>query len=104
VTEVAPKPPGPGRAAILYPADGQIIAIDPDIPADSQRVQFQAESAPSGASWRLDGALVAAAGEVFWAPVPGPHRLTLLDADGRELDAVEFEVRGSPVAAPAPAH
>jgi len=103
VTEVAPKPPGPGRAAILYPADGQIIAIDPDIPADSQRVQFQAESAPSGASWRLDGALVAAAGEVFWAPAPGRHRLTLLDADGRELDAVEFEVRGSPIAAPAPA-
>jgi penicillin-binding protein 1C len=102
VMQVAPKAPAGGRAMILYPADGQIIAIDPDIPADSQHVQFQADSAPRGSSWHLDGALVAAGGEALWSPAPGRHRLALLDPDGRELDAVEFEVRGSPVATPAP--
>jgi penicillin-binding protein 1C len=94
VSQVVAKTPGPGRASIVYPADGQIIAVDPDIPADSQRVQFQADAIPSGSSWRLDGTIVAATGPALWSPAPGRHRLALLAADGTELDAVEFEVRG----------
>jgi penicillin-binding protein 1C len=31
-----------GHPAIVYPARGQIIAVDPDIPPDTQRVQFRA--------------------------------------------------------------
>jgi penicillin-binding protein 1C len=95
------KPPESGAASIVYPADGQIIAVDQDIPMDSQRVQFQAEAAPPGSSWRLDGVLVAGTSAAVWLPAPGRHRLGLFDAAGRTLDAVEFEVRGGPVAAPA---
>jgi penicillin-binding protein 1C len=97
VTHVVAKAAGPARAAILYPADGQIIAIDPDIPVESQRVHFLAEGAPDGAGWSLDGVLLTGAGPAFWLPVPGRHRLSLLDAQGGELDAVEFEVRGNAV-------
>ena len=64
--------PNRASASIVYPADGQIIAVDPDIPADSQRVQFQAEAAPAGSSWQLDGVLVAGAGAALWSPAAGP--------------------------------
>jgi penicillin-binding protein 1C len=102
VSQILPKASESAAASIVYPADGQIIAMDPDIPTGSQRVQFQAEAAPAGATWQLDGALVAGAGAVLWPPAPGRHRLGLFDAAGRALDTVEFEVRGSPGAAPAP--
>jgi penicillin-binding protein 1C len=78
---------------IVYPARGQIIALDPDIPPEAQRVRFAASGPQAeGASWRLDGAPLARDG--FWVPVPGRHVLSLHDPHGRELDRVEFEVRG----------
>ncbi len=87
-------------ASIVYPADGQIIAVDPDIPADSQRVQFQAQASPAGLEL---GARRGAGGRrgcgALVTLVQGRHRLGLLDAGGTTLDSVEFEVRGSPVAA-----
>ena len=99
VGQILEKTSDSSVASIVYPADGQIIAVDPDIPADSQRVQFQAQAAPAGSSWQLDGVPMAGAGSVLWSPSPGRHRLGLFDAGGRALDSVEFEVRGSPVAA-----
>ena len=84
---------------ILYPADAGIIAIDPDIPAASQRVFFQAQ-AGRGLRWSLDGADIGAAGTDFaWFPVPGRHRLALLDAQDKEVAASSFQVRGNAMAA-----
>lgn len=81
---------------IRYPGNGSIIAIDPDIPPERQRVFLQAQAAQA-LSWRLDGVVVAPASSGFaWHPVPGTHRLELSDADGRIVDAVGFEVRGAP--------
>ena len=99
VTEVLEKTSASAAASIVYPADGQIIALDPDIPTDSQRVQFEAQSAPAGSSWQLDGGAVAGTDAVLWPPALGRHRLALLDALGNALDSIEFEVRGSPAAA-----
>jgi penicillin-binding protein 1C len=105
IDEVLEKTSAASEASIVYPADGQIIAVDPDIPADSQRVQFEAQAAPPGSSWRLDGAVLAAGNAVLWSPAPGRHRLGLFDSAGRALDSVEFEVRGGPASAgSAPAH
>jgi penicillin-binding protein 1C len=102
VDHVAAKPAGSARVGILYPAAGQIIAVDPDIPVEAQRVRFQA-AAPDGVKWLLDGEEMASSEEeVFWSPVPGRHALSLRDAEGIELDRVEFEVRGA-LAAAAPA-
>jgi penicillin-binding protein 1C len=102
VSQVLLKSAEPGAASIVYPADGQIIAVDPDIPNASQRVQFEAEAAPTGSSWQLDGVVLAGASPVLWPPAPGRHRLGLYDAAGTVLDTVEFEVRGGPVVAPTP--
>jgi len=77
---------------IAYPAEGTILALDPDIPAERQRVFFAMEPALPAAKWRLDGAEVAA-GE-GWRPRGGEHALRLVDAEGRVLDQVRFLVRG----------
>ncbi len=82
-------------AHIAYPGQGAIIALDPDIPPQNQRIALQLSGAPGpGWQWRIDGrTLGRTADEVLWRPSPGRHRLALIDADGRELESVSFEVR-----------
>jgi penicillin-binding protein 1C len=82
----AAQPP----AAIVQPADGDILALDPDIPAASQRLRPRAVNPPPGARWLIDDQ--ALAGE-DWPLARGRHSLVLLDGDGRAVDRVEFEVR-----------
>ena len=82
-------------AHIAYPGQGSIIALDPDIPPERQRVALQLSGQPdAGWQWRIDSeALGSAANEVLWRPRPGRHRLTLLDRNNRALESVGFEVR-----------
>ena len=82
-------------AHIAYPGQGTIIALDPDIPPQNQRIALQLSGAPGpGWQWRVDGRTVGrATEELLWRPSPGRHRLALIDADGRELETVSFEVR-----------
>ena len=82
-------------ARIAYPADGSIIALDPDIPPSSQRVplRLSAPAAP-GWKWKLDGKPLARAGAAFlWLPQPGKRRLELENERGELIDGVNFEVR-----------
>ncbi|HYD82080.1 MAG TPA: penicillin-binding protein 1C [Paucimonas sp.] len=80
---------------IRYPGEGVVIAIDPDIPEPNQRLFFQAQGARD-LVWRLDGVVLGDAGsDHAWRPVPGEHRLELLDRDGKTIDAVGFQVRGA---------
>jgi len=84
------------RVRIVYPADGQIVAIDPDIPAHLQRVRFQAEGGESrNLRWRLNDEDAPQDG--MWAPVPGHWSLRLIDQAGEVHDEVRFEVRGNAV-------
>lgn len=80
---------------IVYPVDGSILAVDPDIPAGRERVLFQAQ-AGEGLRWRLDDeALGPADGSRAWRPTVGAHRLELLDAAGQVRASSRFEVRGN---------
>jgi penicillin-binding protein 1C len=82
-------------ARIESPAEGSIIAIDPDIPTDLQRVNFEAGRGANGARWILDGReRCAVSSACLWQPVPGMHRLALVGAENRVLDQVAFQVRG----------
>jgi penicillin-binding protein 1C len=93
---VAAKAAGTVRAGIAYPGGGSIIALDPDIPHNVQRVRFVASPPLPGQRWRLDGETLGVPDEpVLWAPQPGRHDLVLVDAGGEELDRVHFEVRGA---------
>ena len=79
---------------ILYPTNGTVIAMDPDIPIKHQRVQFSSRGAEDIA-WLVDGASVGNGIEVGWTPSGGRHKLVLTDLQGNELDSVSFEVRGA---------
>jgi penicillin-binding protein 1C len=90
-------PPG-GRddgARITAPADGTIIALDPDIPPARQRVRFEAEG--RGLQWRVDGRAFALGDRALWLPWPGRHVVELADARGQVLDRIRLEVRGAGV-------
>ena len=82
-------------ARIAYPSDGSILALDPDIPPQNQKLPLRLSApAEAGWQWRMDGHKVGAADrEQRWLPQPGRHRLALLDRKGQELDVVSFEVR-----------
>ncbi|MCW5623769.1 MAG: penicillin-binding protein 1C [Burkholderiales bacterium] len=95
VAEVSAKPSVVAGARILYPADGAVLALDPDIPADVQRVRFSADTESAGFTWWLDGGPAPIDGAGFWHPVAGRHELVLIDGNGRERDRIRFEVRGS---------
>ncbi|MGH8565216.1 MAG: transglycosylase domain-containing protein [Gammaproteobacteria bacterium] len=95
------------RPHIVYPGRDMSIALDPDIPAERQRLFLRAEPALPELAWQIDRVpFVSAAGTspagtspagtsaAGWRPVVGRHRLTLLDANGRIVDSMVFEVRG----------
>ena len=85
------------RPHIVYPGRDMSIALDPDIPAERQRLFPRAEPALPGLAWQIDRVpFTSAAGTspAGWRPVPGRHHLTLLDPNGRVVDSVVFEVRG----------
>jgi len=93
-----PKAPPVGAVArITAPASGTVIALDPDIPPTSQRLQFTATG--GAVHWRLDGKFLGRGPRLAWLPWPGRHLVQITDAQGRVLDEVRLEVRGAGVAA-----
>jgi len=91
----SPRPFASPMPGIIAPASRSIIALDPDIPPDRQRLVFEAEGTDATMRWVLDGRSIGRAAIPYaWAPRPGKHALTLADAARRPLDTVTFEVRG----------
>lgn len=81
-------------ARIASPANGMVIAIDPDIPPAFQRVPLSANGVSDGMVMKLNGAVVGkATGKVLWSPKPGTHVLAIEDREGRMLDTAKFVVR-----------
>ncbi|WP_092354386.1 penicillin-binding protein 1C [Collimonas sp. OK242] len=98
--------------AIRYPTPGMLVALDPDIPPQRQRIRFAADGLSNG-WWRLDGKMLAPpAGKngkkashqaaapdpqlaLDWMPWPGRHVLELLNHEMAVVDQVRFEVRGA---------
>ncbi len=74
------------RPRIVAPADGTVIALDPDIPRDRQRIAIIVTGTGAVA---IDGRALPGR---LWSPIPGVHRLTLRDG-GREIDHVRLTVR-----------
>jgi penicillin-binding protein 1C len=82
-------------ARIIAPANGTIVALDPDIPPNRQRLSFTAEG--HKLRWRMDGKEFAQGGQVQWLPWPGRHVVQLMDASGKVADEIKLEVRGAGV-------
>ena len=80
---------------ILYPPSGTILALDPDIPPEIQKVFFISQTEKEDLQWMLNGTLMEGIGKtVSWSPKAGNHFLAMLDREGNVLDSIQFEVRG----------
>ena len=80
---------------ITAPTTGTIIALDPDIPPNRQRVTFTADGA--NVRWLMDGKPFAKGSSTQWLPWPGRHVVQLTGERGQVLDEVRIEVRGAGV-------
>lgn len=101
LTRVASKSVEATRVSIAYPGNGTIIALDPDIPEQVQRVRFTMRPEVEGYRWQLNGTILQSGpSTTLWRPEAGLHTLGLLSAMGQLADQIRFEVRGS-LAAPA---
>jgi penicillin-binding protein 1C len=85
----------PSAAAhrITAPTDGTVLALDPDIPPQHQRVELTASTAD--ARWQVDGRPLGRGARLPWFPLPGRHQIGLVDARGALLDSIMLEVRGA---------
>lgn len=77
---------------IIYPAPQMVIAVDPDIPQDLQKIFFEASS-DGAMRFVLDDLVIGSAPLASWRPVPGMHRISLTGGNGAVIDQVTFEVR-----------
>jgi penicillin-binding protein 1C len=88
VTQAAPM------ARIVSPANGMVIAVDPDIPASHQKLPISVQGASASMQLKLNGERLAAASEsMLWTPRTGAYRLELEDAGGQLVDSILFTVR-----------
>ncbi|MBC7917667.1 MAG: penicillin-binding protein 1C [Rhodoferax sp.] len=85
----------PGNARITAPTSGTIIALDPDIPPNRQRVLFEATG--DKLVWQMDGKPFAKGPTAQWLPWPGRHVVRITNARGQVLDEIRLEVRGAGV-------
>jgi penicillin-binding protein 1C len=89
---------GSYQQRILYPPPGTVIALDPDIPLEFQKIFFIAQTAPAGIHWVLNGRSLPSPGKTTpWSPKAGKYHLALKDREGRLIDSVFFEVRGASI-------
>lgn len=92
------------RRAIVSPQEGVIVALDPDIPPQAQRMSLRSAPSPNdrqaaSREWWLNGRRLARGPNHEWLPLPGRHVLTLKSGN-RVLDELRFEVRGAASKAP----
>lgn len=100
----APPPTGvddDAKPRIAAPVNGTILALDPDIPIQNQRMQLRAVDTlarpVAHARWVLDGKPLTQSGTASWVPTPGRHVFELRDATGKVLARSEVEVRLPPL-------
>ncbi|MFH1572699.1 MAG: penicillin-binding protein 1C, partial [Acidobacteriota bacterium] len=86
--------PAFGGSRIAYPVDGTMVALDPDIPQEDQRLFFEADPPSGELRWVLNGQDLGPAGSLrLWSPQRGNYSLSLVDGGNRSVDSVTFFVR-----------
>lgn len=81
-----------GGNPIRYPGQGEVIALDPDIPASHQQIWLRAERA---GEWWLDGMKLGSGANWRWTPSKGKHRLRWQAGQGGASAQLQFEVRAA---------
>ncbi len=90
-------------ARIVSPTDGAIIAIDPDIPNDNQRITLASGDAKQAGCWEVNGERLSCSdAPITWSHVKQATNaaqntavIRLLDSEGNERDRVTITLRAS---------
>ena len=83
---------------IIYPANGTIIALDPDIPTKNQFLFFEARTDNKKFDWVLNNEKIGDSNAiVLWKPKRGKYLLSMMNNQNNIVDSVTFEVRGAAV-------
>jgi len=84
-----PRPVAPGISSpvIISPQPDQQIILNPDLPADRQLLLLEASTDNAGVWWFVDGSPVGRERRAWWTPTPGPHRIRIVNGDGRSAEA-----------------
>ncbi|XGC81135.1 penicillin-binding protein 1C [Bdellovibrio bacteriovorus] len=81
------------RAKILYPQDGMILALDPGIPRENQKVPLVVETAgKEKLFWKINGKKMSANSRQLWEPQKGRHVFELIK-DNQTLESVTVLVK-----------
>jgi membrane carboxypeptidase/penicillin-binding protein PbpC len=71
-----------------------ILAYDPDIPKEFQKILFQASGNTQGLLWQLNGKNLGLANKPYsWQVQKGKFNLFLISEKNRNIQSVSFEVR-----------
>jgi len=82
------------NARIVYPREGTLITIDPDIPDALQRVALRFEPRAGRFRWVLNDTDAGSDLPLFlWEPRRGNYTLSIVDHSGSVVDSVSFVVR-----------
>jgi penicillin-binding protein 1C len=86
------------RLRIVFPDEEAVFKLDPDLAAEFQSVELQAEVPTDCAQleWRVDGAPLASVERPFllyWPLTPGRHRISCRTADGRSDEVAVLVLR-----------
>jgi penicillin-binding protein 1C len=80
---------------IVYPPSGTVIALDPDIPPELQKIFFISQTNGNEFRWLLNGESLETGGKTIpWTPRAGKYFLAIADGEEKILDYIYFEVRG----------
>lgn len=83
---------------ISTPTDGTILAWDPDIPQENQRLKMMAQQInhvlPTQVYWVLNGVKIGSGNPFYWPLKVGKFTLELFSQEGNKLDTIHFQVRG----------
>ena len=71
------------KARIIYPQEGMVLAIDPDIPLAHQKMPLMVESpSKKKLSWKINGKpVISKSGNHLWQPKAGKHTFELYEGD-----------------------
>ncbi len=93
--EIAREKPSQGQLTqILYPQKDAILALDPEIPSDRQKVLFRAKRSEKNLFWFLNDEKLGALDQPYlWEIKKGKFQLEIRNELNEKLDSIPFSVR-----------
>ncbi|TGK04135.1 penicillin-binding protein 1C [Leptospira langatensis] len=84
-----------GEPRIIYPENGNLFAIDPEIPEENERIRFMVRGSAKDLEWILNGKVIGSSKLAYfdWRPKRGNHLLSVREKNGKLSETVAFQVR-----------